>query len=165
MSKTDFFSPGKSVIEVAPMRRFQSLCLAQPSMRYTSFDLERHAMQKGDITKMHFADASADFFVCFHVLEHIPDEKKALSEIHRVLKVGGVAVFQVPIDWTVAATYEYPAPNPREVDHVRCYGRDFDQRLSQAGFKVTSHRARDFADDEQRARFGLSDEPIYLAAK
>jgi SAM-dependent methyltransferase len=163
--ETEFFSPGKRIVEVAPMRRLESLYLAQPGIQYTSFDIERHAMEKGDITQMRFADNSVDFFVCFHVLEHIPDEKKALSEIHRILCPGAIAVFQVPIDWSVDVSYEYAASDPREVGHVRRYGKDFDQHLASAGFNVTAHSIRDFVSESEQAHFGFSNEPIYFATK
>jgi SAM-dependent methyltransferase len=161
----NFFAAGNRIVEVAPMRRLEQLYRAQPVIQYTSFDIERHAMEKGDITQMRFADDSVDFFLCFHVLEHIPDEPRALSEIHRVLHPGGIAVFQVPIEWSLEKSYEYTAPDPREVNHVRRYGRDFAQRVESAGFRVRPCRASDFAGELERARFGFSDEPIYFAQK
>jgi SAM-dependent methyltransferase len=163
---TDFFSPDTTVIEVAPPRNFQKYCLRQKSDRnYISFDIERFAMERGDITQMHYQDNMADYLLCFHVLEHIKDEGLALSEIHRVLKPGGSAILQVPIDWQVEKTREYPAPNPRDVGHVRRYGRDFPQLVSASGFKVTEVSATECVHPEEVERFGLSREPIFLAKR
>jgi SAM-dependent methyltransferase len=162
---TDFFADGKRVIEVAPMRGFEEICRKHPGLDYTSFDLERHAMETGDITAMRWADESVDYFVGFHVLEHIPDEAKALDEIRRVLRVGGGAVLQVPIDWHVESTVEYPGPNPRDVGHVRRHGRDFAQRVASRGFEVQAITASSVVGREQFSRHGLSDEPVFIARR
>ena len=162
---TTFFSPGKRIIEVAPMRSFQSLCQAQGWMHYVSFDLSRFAMERGDLTQMRYEGDSADYFLCFHVLEHVKEERKAISEIRRVLKPGGTAVFQVPVDWELERTYEYERPDPREVDHVRRYGRDFGERLASCGFEMQVWRAADRVPQEVCDRYRLSQEPIFLARK
>jgi SAM-dependent methyltransferase len=163
--QTDFFTPGRRIIEVAPMRGFESLCLAQDDLNYTSFDIERHAMERGDITKLHYPDDSADYFICFHVLEHIPHEAKALAEMRRVLKPGGCAVLQVPIDWSIGNTREYDSPDPREVGHVRRYGRDFGERIARHGFNVRAVSVGDCVGDSEVRTFGLSSEPVFLARK
>lgn len=164
-SSTDFFLEGNRIVEVAPMRGFEQLCRAQAGLDYTSFDLERHAMERGDITDMRFETDSVDYFVCFHVLEHIPDAEQALSEIWRVLRPGGTAVFQVPIDWDSESTLEYGAPDPRDVGHVRQYGSDFGARLEAAGFKVSAISVNEVYDPPTIERYGLSTEPIFLASK
>lgn len=164
-SRSDFFAVGSRVIEVAPMRGFEALCLAQPGVHYTSFDLVRHALEVGDITDMRYGAATADYFVCFHVLEHIPAEHDALAEIRRVLKPGGTAVFQVPIDWESGSTIEYGGPDPRDVGHVRRYGRNFGEVISAVGFDVEAVDVTETYDAETIDRFGLSQEPIYFARK
>ncbi len=163
--RTDFWSPGRRIIEVAPPRGFQALCLAQGDLNYTSFDIERYAMEHGDITAMRYPDASCDYFLCFHVLEHVPAEARALSEIRRVLRPGGTLVAQVPVDWKVAKTYEYDQPDPREVGHVRRYGQDFGDRLGAAGFEVQAIRAADCATEEEVQRLRLGREPIFFARR
>ena len=164
-SSTHMFDRPCKVVEVAPMRGFERRCLNQPELSYTSFDLERHALEQGDITALHYADDCFDFFICFHVLEHIPDEHRALSEMLRVLKPGGIAVLQVPIDWSATATVEYGAPDPRDVGHVRRYGADFPNVLSDHGFDVSRVDVSAAFDDETIDRFGLSSEPLFFAAK
>lgn len=163
--RTDFLAPPrKRVVEVAPARGFQALCQAQ-GLDYTSFDLARFATEQGDITQMRYPDASLDYFLCFHVLEHVPAEQQALREIRRVLRPGGTLVTQVPVDWRVAETYEYEKPDPREVNHVRRYGRDFETRIARAGFEVAALRAGDFASAAEAERMGLDLEPIFVARK
>jgi len=129
---------------------------------------------KVDITKIPFADDSFDVILCSHVLEHIPDDALAMSELYRVMKPGGWGVFQVPIDYSREKTYEdFSITTPEERlkafgqgDHVRWYGRDYKNRLEKAGFKVT---ADDFVrkfSDEELFRFGLDKtELIYRCDK
>ena len=162
---TDLLAAGRRVIECAPMRAMQELYRSIPGLDYVSFDLERFAMEQGDITAMRYADASADAFVAYHVLEHIPDERAAMTEIRRVLKPGGTLVCQVPLDPTVERSYEYPRPDPRETMHVRRYGRDFGERIGGYGFEVTTKSASDVCDPAETARLGLSPNPVYLARK
>lgn len=162
---TRFFEDGVPVVEVAPMMRFQEFTLANKPTGYVSFDIERFAMERGDITAMRYPDNSQDYFLALHVLEHIPDEARALSEIRRVLKPGGAAVLQVPVDWSVPVGYEYARPDPREVGHVRRYGQDFGRHIATHGFEVEPVGVGDFLDDRSIARYGLSREPFFLARK
>jgi SAM-dependent methyltransferase len=122
-------------------------------------------MERGDITAMRYPDASVDHFLCFHVLEHIPDADAALREIRRVLVPGGTAIFQVPVDWEAAETREYDAPDPRDVGHVRQYGADFPRVLERAGFEVEAVTVADLLPEATVARFGMSVEPIFLARR
>lgn len=165
-ARTEFFSPDTYVIEVAPARNFQKYCLEQKNKEnYISFDIGRFAMEKGDLTQMRYGDNIADYFLCFHVLEHLEDDLRALSEIRRVLKLGGLAILQVPIDWDLAQTYEYPAPNPRDVGHVRRYGRDFADRISSHGFQVSIVTVADCVANSEIDQFRLSKEPVFFAKK
>lgn len=164
--RTGFFDPGKRVVEVAPMRSFQDFCLMKKgNSNYVSFDFERFAMEQGDITDMRYDDSSVDYFLCFHVLEHIPDEKKALEEIHRVLDADGEAILQVPIDLSVEHSFDYDKPDPRETHHVRRYGRDFASIIENSGFDVTGVGIEDLVSDDVIRKHGLSADPIYLARK
>ncbi len=164
---SDFFSPEKSVIEVAPVRSFQAYCLWRKEGRnYLSFDLERFAMEQGDLTAMRYADKTCDYFLCYHVLEHVPADVQALAEIFRVLRPGGTAILQVPIDWSLTDTVEYGRPNERETGHVRRYSdTGFGARIMAAGFELLKLRPSDLIDDSLIARHGLSNEPIYFARK
>lgn len=165
--RTEFFENGSSVIEVAPVRTFQAYSLwRKKNENYVSFDLENFGMEKGDITNMRFADDSADYFLCFHVLEHVPDDGTALSEIHRVLKPGGKAILQVPIDYSIDEIVEYGAPNPFETGHVRRYSQNgFAERIADRGFSVETISADQVFDAETIARHGLSREPVFVAQK
>lgn len=97
-----------------------------------------------DITDMNFEDNFFVVIICSHVLEHVMDDRKAMSELFRVLKPKGIAILQVPISKTVRKTFEdftITSPEEREKyfgqkDHVRIYGQDYKKRLQNIGFKV-----------------------------
>lgn len=162
LSATNATEAGQRVVEVAPMRGLEKLMRDLLPVDYTSFDVSRHAMEHGDILDMRFADASVDWFICFHVLEHLTAESDALREIRRVLKAGGTAVVQVPVDVSLQETMEYAAPDPRDVGHVRRNGRDFPERMSRAGFQVEAVSVQDGLTAEDIAYYGMNIEPLYL---
>lgn len=98
--------------------------------------------KKEDITNLSFTDGAFDFIYCSNVLEHIEDDRAAMSELFRVLAPGGTAIIQVPIKGK--STYEdasIRAPALRykhfgQADHVRYYGEDIKDRLHSVGFNV-----------------------------
>ncbi len=166
-TRTDFFSPNKAVIEVAPVRTFQAYCLWRKQQKnYLSFDLKNFAMEKGDLAATRFESNSCDYFLCFHVLEHVPADVAAVREVFRVLRPGGQAVFQVPIDHSLADTLEYGRPNPRETGHVRRYSETgFTRCLANNGFQVLTVSVKELFPEIDISRYGLDREPIYFAAK
>lgn len=113
-----------------------------------------------DITGIQFAGETFDAIYCSHVLEHVPDDHKALAECYRVLAQGGWTLMLVPVSGET--TYENPAvttPEERErefgqFDHVRQYGLDFAQRMEAAGFTVSVYTTPDIAPQDPE-RMGL----------
>ena len=112
-------------------------------------------VQKQDATNFTFADESFDMVIGNHILEHIPDDAKAMKEIYRVLKPGGKAILQVPYSESIPATFETkdindPALQSKlygQKDHVRIYAfNDYVERLRSAGFIVEIIHAKDIAD-------------------
>lgn len=102
-------------------------------------------VQKQDATHFSFADNRFDLVIANHILEHIPDDKKAMSEIYRVLKPGGRAILQVPYTELLDETLEIPGINDPakqsylfgQKDHVRIYLlSDYVSRLRETGFEV-----------------------------
>lgn len=87
-----------------------------------------------DLQVLPFDDASYDFVFASHVLEHIPDDNKAIEEIRRVLKPNGIAILPVPL--ICEKTIEYPEPNPNEAYHVRAPGMDYFERYERYFSKV-----------------------------
>ncbi len=137
--------------------------------RYVTVDLSAPGVDVHcDITSLDFADNEFDVVVCSHVLEHVRDDRRAMAELHRVLRPGGVAYIQVPY---VADRETDESPNitdPRErarrfgqFDHVRMYGRDLIERLTGAGFQVQELRPTRTMDEREILRFGLWDDSIF----
>ena len=98
-----------------------------------------------DLLSIPYPDNNFDVIICNHVLEHIEDDKQAMSELFRVLKPGGYAILQVPISNKIEKTIEdFTIIKPEErheafgqFDHVRVYGPDYKERLEAVGFFVT----------------------------
>jgi predicted SAM-dependent methyltransferase len=145
-NETDFFTAPKKVLHIAPEQCFLKVFKSQKNLNYTTADLYSPiADVKADICDLPFEENSFDVVFCNHVLEHITDDKKAMSELFRVLKPGGMGIFQIPQDLTLETTYEdFSITNPEErkkhfgqYDHVRIYGKDYFNKLRNVGFKVT----------------------------
>lgn len=121
------------------------------------------AMHQVDIQKMQFGDASFDFIWCSHVLEHVPNDRAAISEIGRVLSPGGLAVVQVPVWGFETVEGELPLAERIRVyyqdDHVRRYGSDIVKRLSNAADLSLTVRSTQELELQTALRFGLLDMP------
>lgn len=144
-NETDFFTKELKVLHFAPEQAFYKRFRKQKNLQYTTTDLESPlADVKADICNLPFEDNSFDFILCNHVLEHIPDDKKAIQELYRILKPGGIGIFQIPQDLNREVTFEDnsivdKAERARifgQYDHVRVYGRDYFDKLRAIGFKV-----------------------------
>jgi len=159
--RTRLFEERLSVLHIAPEDCLQPLLRARPNLRYVTADRAAgSAMLAMDLIAMPFADQAFDVILCSHVLEHVPDDRRAMRELHRVLRPGGWAILQVPDDRSRSRTYEDPAvtsPAERERlfgqwDHVRVYGADYPERLGEAGFQVDAiDYAAELAADVVRA--------------
>jgi SAM-dependent methyltransferase len=116
----------QSMIHFAPERFFKPF-FSRAFGRYETADLKKPGVDHYvDLQALPFPNASYDFVYASHVLEHVADDARAIREIHRILKPGGIAVLPVPI--VAERTVEYPAPNPREFHHVRAPGYDYFDR-------------------------------------
>src|SRR5688572_9560290 len=141
--KTPFFNRSLHVLHIAPeacfIKRFEKI----HGSHYITADIESPlAKIKMDIHDIPLKENSFDVVLCNHVLEHVNDDIKAMSEIKRVLKVGGFAIMQVPFFRPLPEkTFEDPSitdPKERERifgqdDHVRRYGPDYPERIQRAG--------------------------------
>jgi len=133
------------VLHFAPEQEFYKRFKKQTNIDYTTTDLlSPLADIKADICNLPFADNTYDIIFCNHVLEHIPDDTKAMQELYRVLKPGGMGIFQIPQDLNRAMTFSDNSITDQkeratifgQYDHVRIYGRDYFDKLRSTGFKV-----------------------------
>jgi SAM-dependent methyltransferase len=168
----------KRLLHFAPETEFAKQFKEMPSIDYLSADLESpHAIERIDITQINHPDTSFDIVYCSHVLEHVAEDRKAMSEIFRILKPGGWALIQVPI--SNQSTFEdLSITDPRErarlfgqQDHVRVYGMDIKERLTATGFNVEVVFAQKLIDTktmspEKFETLGLyPKEPIFHCTK
>ncbi|MCK4561981.1 MAG: class I SAM-dependent methyltransferase [Flavobacteriaceae bacterium] len=144
-NETDFFTAQKKALHMAPEQCFLDIFKNQKNLDYTTADLYSPIVDvKADILNLPFEDNSFDVILCNHVLEHIEDDTKAMRELYRVLKSGGMGIFQIPQDLSLEKTYEdFSITSAEErkkhfgqYDHVRIYGKDYFNRLRKVGFKV-----------------------------
>jgi predicted SAM-dependent methyltransferase len=177
LHKTDIFEKPGKLLHVAPESRLKKLFQTKKSVDYLTADLfSTDVMVKMDITAIQFSDDYFDAIICNHVLEHIIDDGKAMSELYRILKPGGWAILQVPLSLTLKSTYEDFSISTTEgrekafgqFDHVRIYAKDYQDRLAKAGFKVNifnwASEAGNFGG--KRNLFGLNEEePVYFVSK
>lgn len=150
----------RRVLHVAPEPCLQQAILGQPGIKYLGIDRydDDAAAEQHDLTDLTFSSSSFDLIICNHVLEHIPDDRKALSEISRVLRPGGHALLTVPIDRNRDETYEDDsiiAPSERHVAfghpyHVRVCGWDYADRIRSAGFDVTEVHSTEMPSHKRR---------------
>ncbi|MEG4589167.1 class I SAM-dependent methyltransferase [Microcoleus sp. MOSTC5] len=143
----DYDISTKKILHFAPEKFFKKN-FQRLFQDYISADIQMEGVDvKCDMTNLPFEDAEFDFVCACHVLEHIKDDYKALSEIRRVLKPHGIAILPVPI--LGKKTIEYPEPNPNEWDHVRCPGEDYYDRYLKFFSTVKTYSSTDFSDINQ----------------
>lgn len=169
------------VLHCAPEELFYKILSQHANVDYYTMDkwegytvCGQRMRDYADLTGLPYEDGKFDYILCNHVLEHIPDEQKALGELYRVLKNDGTAFLNVPLDPDLAVTLEDPAYNTDALrlkyygqrDHVRKYGRDYQKRLERAGFVVTCVTVGEYFSKKERDVYGLLDfERIYVCQK
>ncbi len=140
-----FFTENLKVLHFAPEQCFLNRFKSLRNLDYTTTDLlSPIADVKADICNLPFEDNCYDVILCNHVLEHIPDDNKAMQELYRVMKPGGWGIFQIPQDVNREITFEDDSITDKkerakifgQYDHVRVYGRDYFDKLRSIGFDV-----------------------------
>jgi len=162
-NETTFFSAPLRVLHFAPEQAFVQKFKKQKNLTYTTTDLNSPiADVKADICDLPFKDNSFDFIICNHVLEHIPDDTKAMQELYRVLAPSGTAIVQVPYDAKREITFEDNTITDQsertrifgQYDHLRVYGMDYFKKLSSIGFNINAldYTSGISSDDIERYR-------------
>lgn len=167
-NETSFFDTNRKnrlrVLHFAPEQAFLKRFKKLSHLDYTTTDLlSPIADIKADICDLPFENESYDFIICNHVLEHIPDDTKAMTELFRVLAPGGTAILQVPYEKEHSNTFEDDSiKDPKErarifgqYDHVRVYGMDYFEKLASVGFEVDAVDYTQHFSEEKIERFRL----------
>src|SRR5215217_3759989 len=181
VNDTGIFDQNVRLLHVAPERNLSKEFSKHRNIDYLTADINPNAgsgqvMVKMDVTDIQYDDESFDAIVCRHVLEHVLDDRRAISEFYRTLKPGGWAILQVPVSLSLDTTLEDSAVTTREgrervfgqANHVRLYGKDYKNRLEEAGFTVEEF---EWTKSNERYggstnRYGLNEnEVIYRASK
>lgn len=128
-----------------------------------------------DITDIPYPDNYFDLIICFHVLQYVKDEGKALDEVKRVLAPEGNAIFCDNINQILETTLEsdrYSTPALKEqyygnAQYVRRYGRDYLERLSNVWERenISKYSVDELEEDEISKYFLLCGEEIYIYKK
>jgi Methyltransferase domain len=175
---TDLFRRPMRVLHFAPEARLRRAIARSRQAEYVTSDLSMPGVDvQMDITAVSRPDAAFDAIICSHVLEHVPEDRQAMRELHRVLAADGWAVLQVPIASRADRTDEEDpkAPLPREErarrfgdpTHVRLYAEaDYLRRLEEAGFAVSAADALELLGERAVRRYGLvPGEKVFLCTR
>jgi SAM-dependent methyltransferase len=157
------------LLHVAPERCLEPRLRQRLGSGYVTADLLRTDVDRRvSVEQLPFDDGSFDAVICNHVLEHVQDDRKAMSELRRVLSPQGWALLQVPLDTNRSSTDEDPSITSTserrrrfgQHDHVRWYGVDYVDRLREAGFVPHLRAVREFYEVQDIVRFGLDPSEI-----
>ncbi|WP_435622903.1 class I SAM-dependent methyltransferase [Flagellimonas sp.] len=175
--KLNLFKESKDlkILHLAPEKNLSKALLSSGFTHYVCGDLFTEGysypdyVQNMNVLDIPYEDNYFDVIICNHLLEHVPDDIKAMKELYRVLARGGKAILQVPISKNSEETFEdFSIADPKEreavfgqFDHVRIYGQDYVQRLTSAGFTVERTNI-----SEEFPKYGLlNDEDIFIGHK
>ena len=155
----------RHVVEIAPTPSVTRL-LRRSTGLYTGLDIDPSADGRsvdvvGDLCRAPIATGSVDVAVCFHVFEHIPDDRSAMSELARLLSPSGFAFVQVPWRKDVP-TDEDPGASTEErlrrfgqADHVRMYGTDLESRMHESGLRSVRVDAASVLSERTRTQMAI----------
>lgn len=158
--------------EVSLMNHFNKVY--RDSGEYITADLESPlAKIHFDVQQIPLADNSIDVVICNHLLEHVDDDRKAMRELYRVLHPAGWGIMLVPEERQRATTFEDDTitdPKLRtelfgQYDHRRIYGRDYDERLRESGFRVERIAVESIATEEERKLYSLGNDDLVVVYK
>ena len=174
-NKTNFFTDNLKFLHIAPEYCFIKIFKGMKNLDYLTADLiSPWADVKMDVHDIPFEENTFDVVICNHVLEHVDDADKVMKEFYRVMKPGGWGIFQVPIDYNSSVTIEdRSVTDPRErerlywqSDHLRLFGRDYGDKLTAAGFRVTESNFVNEIDPKLVERYALDkNEIVYYCQK
>lgn len=163
-NEISIFNAPNTLLHIAPEDSLKQIFKKHSNIQYINGDINpNYADEVIDVTQINYPDNHFDFIICSHVLGHVPDEHKSLTELHRVLKPNGNAfiltlinTLDVPtLEDSNFKTEEQRLKNYGEKDLVRLHGNDFVQRLEKANFKVEPIAYAKVIDQELVEKYAL----------
>ena len=145
LMQSEFLKKDISILDFSPSRSFYRKLKNQKNISYFSTDLSGDfiADYQYNITQIDSKDSTFDLIICFHVLEHIENDGKAMAELFRVLRTGGKCIIQTPFkEGDIYEDFSLTTEAERlyhfgQIDHVRIYSiNGLSQRLMEHGFRV-----------------------------
>ena len=175
--ETDLLTQSKRILHIAPevalMRKFKQIYSSLKDL-YITADLESPlATLHFDVQQIPLADEQFDVIICNHLLEHVESDHQALTELHRIMRHGGVGIILSPMDESRATTFEDDSITDEaertrifgQYDHRRIYGRDYSERLRRAGFEVEVIDYAAQLTPAEHTLYALTDEKLYIVRK
>jgi SAM-dependent methyltransferase len=167
---------GAAVLHFAPEKQLAKIIGASGPQHYVKADLfpGDPSIEKIDMLDIPYGAETFDVVLANHVLEHVSDDLKALSELRRVLKRGGTAILQTPFSARLMSTFFDSGINDDlsrrqlygEENHMRLYGSDIFERFAAAGLKPDIRTHADTLPDVDSQRYGINPkEPLFLFVK
>ena len=159
--------------EVALMRKFRKMYASTPD-RYVTADLESPlADMHFDVQQIPLEAESFDAIICNHIMEHVEDDHKALRELYRIMRRGGWGVILSPVELEREKTFEDDTITDRaertrifgQYDHRRIYGRDYAERLREAGFEVYDIDYKNELSKAEQELYALPADHLYIVCK
>lgn len=176
--KLDMWTKFKNakVLHFAPEKNLADKIVSLNPEDYVKADLfpANESIVKIDLQDIHFENNFFDIVICNHVLEHVPDYKKALQEIFRVLKPNGIAILQTPYSNVLEDNFEDSGINTDELrslfygqkDHLRYFSKKrFLNSLNKVGFKLEIVEHKAYFDEQQAELFGVNSKEELIQVK
>ena len=175
-NETDLLARPNKLLHIAPEDALKNIFKQTDNLRYVNADININlADEEMDITSINYPDKTFDYIICCHVLGHIPDEKKAINELFRVLKKGGKALIQTPIhpinntfENAELKTEEERLKNYGEKDLLRLHGQDFQERLKRDNMLIEKIDYRNNIENDLAKKLSVGNgyrELIFLCQK
>jgi len=167
---------GKSVLHFAPERHVLKYLQYANSSTYICADLypSNSNIERVDMQEINYPANSFDIVIANHVLEHVVDDRKAIREVSRVLRPGGLAILNIPFSCNNEFTWDDPGINSDylktqlcgQSDHVRLYGKDYFVRFAKCGLIPRIIESSSLFDQDEAIKFGFNPaEPLMLYQK
>lgn len=157
---------GQRILHFAPENHLRRLIERENPQLYICADLSptQSSVVQMSIEAIAHDDDTFDFIIANHVLEHVDDYRRALQEIHRCLRPGGLALLQVPYSESLHTTFEDPGvdtPLARlhaygQEDHLRLFGRDVVERFCSSGLVSCVRTHEELLPDVDVVVFGVN---------